>query len=173
MCISSLTYNLHLPVPLNVLHMLHMHLQHTHSMTIYFGQCLATLKLHSTRLQVHSIGRNKETNTATFQDFQHSKDAMHSNATNLVQLLILWIITTHFFLYIIFIIMHLFQYNFPSTTIYFTIISLTPCASTVWPGNPAHSWEEAYSTYSKNLHLLTSVALTTWKSLLPSITMTK
>lgn len=134
---------------------------------------LPHLKLHSTRLQVYSKGRNRETNTATFQDFQHSKDVMHSNASNIVQLLILWNIITYFFLYVSFITMHLFQYNFPSTTIHFTIISLTPCASTVWSGNPAHSWEEAYSTYSENLQLLTSVALTTWKSLLQCITITK
>lgn len=134
---------------------------------------LPHLKLHSTRLQVYSTGRNRETNIATFQDFQHSKDAMHSNATNIVQQLIMWIIVTHFFLYFIFIIMHLFQYNFPSTTIHFTIISLTPCASTVWSGNPAHSWEETYITYSENLQLLTRVALITWTSLLQCITITK
>ena len=133
---------------------------------------LPHLKLHSTRLQVYSTGRNRETNTATFQDFQHSKDAMHSNARNIVQLLILWIIVTHFFLYLIFI-MHLFQYNIPSTTVHFTIISLTPCASAVWSDNPVHSWEEAYSTYSENLQLLTSVALATWKSLLQCITIPK
>ena len=134
---------------------------------------LPNLKLHSTGLQVYITGRNRETSTATFQDFQHSKDATHSNAKNIVQLLILWIIVTHFFLYLIFIIMHLFQYNFPSTTIHFTIISLTPCASAVWSGNPAHSWEEAYSNYSENLQLLTSVALATWKSLLQCTTITK
>ena len=134
---------------------------------------LPHLKLHSTILQVYSTGRNRETNTATFQDFQHSKDAMHSNTKNIVQLLILWIIMTHFFLYLIFIIMHLFQYNFPSKTIHFTIRSLTPRASTVWSGKPAHSWEEVYSTYSENLQLFTCVALTKWKSLLQCITITK
>ena len=104
---------------------------------------LPHLKLHSTGLQVYSTGRNRETNTVAFQDFQHSKDAMHSNAKNIMQLLILWIIMTHFFLYLIFIIMHLFQNNFPSKTMHFTIINLTPCASAVWPGNLANSWEEA------------------------------